>query len=137
LLRTGQWLRLWRQARALVAQGMRWRGVLAQAFGPWCPSAVWLWLNRVVVGNDCSVGSYSAIHPHQFAQLDLPSRARASKLDLSYRPSKDGFAARLWALRFADPGNYNKGVLGGWRVDQRDPTADVRLLEFCLAVPTE
>ena len=36
-----------------------------------------------------------------------------------------------------DPGNYNKGVLGGWHIDGRDPTADVRLLEFCLAVPTE
>ena len=36
-----------------------------------------------------------------------------------------------------DPGNYRKGGLGGWQVDYRDPTADVRLLEFCLAVPTE
>ena len=34
-------------------------------------------------------------------------------------------------------GNYNKGTLGGWQIDLRDPTADVRLPEFCLAVPTE
>ena len=44
---------------------------------------------------------------------------------------------RLWCLRRVDPGNYYKGLLGGWRIDWRDPTADVRLLEFCLAVPTE
>jgi asparagine synthase (glutamine-hydrolysing) len=40
-------------------------------------------------------------------------------------------------MRRGDPGSYNKGVLGGWHIDGRDPTADVRLLEFCLAVPTE
>ena len=44
---------------------------------------------------------------------------------------------RLAALQRCDLGNYNKGVLAGWRIDQRDPTADVRLLEFCLSVPTE
>jgi asparagine synthase (glutamine-hydrolysing) len=36
-----------------------------------------------------------------------------------------------------DPGNYLKGGLGGWQLDLRDPTSDLRLLEFCLAVPTE
>ena len=35
------------------------------------------------------------------------------------------------------PAITNKGGLGGLQVDYRDPTADVRLLEFCLAVPTE
>jgi asparagine synthase (glutamine-hydrolysing) len=36
-----------------------------------------------------------------------------------------------------DQGNYNKGVLGGWGVDMRDPSADRRLVEFCLSVPPE
>ena len=40
-------------------------------------------------------------------------------------------------LRRADPGNYNKGTLGRWRLDVRDPTADRRLIEFCLSVPAE
>jgi asparagine synthase (glutamine-hydrolysing) len=44
---------------------------------------------------------------------------------------------RLWVVRGSDPGNYNKGFLGGWQIDERDPTADVRLLEFCLAIPTD
>jgi asparagine synthase (glutamine-hydrolysing) len=46
-------------------------------------------------------------------------------------------ADRLSTLQSNDSGNANKGVLGGWHVDQRDPTADVRFLEFCLSVPTE
>ena len=44
---------------------------------------------------------------------------------------------RLSALRNCDFGYTTKGVLGGWGIDYRDPTADVRLLEFCLSVPTE
>ena len=34
-------------------------------------------------------------------------------------------------------GNYNKGTLAGWGIDVRDPTADRRLVEFCLTVPLE
>jgi asparagine synthase (glutamine-hydrolysing) len=138
LVRTRQWFRLWREGRALVVSGrMRWRGVLANTFGAWCPAAVWSWLNSVVFGGDWDVTSYTAIHSRRFVELDLRARARKCDLDFVYRPWKDGFSMRLWGLRTNDPGNYNKGVLGGWHVDGRDPTADVRLLEFCLAVPTE
>ena len=138
LVRRWRWFHWWREARALVAPGrMRWRGVLANTFGPWCPAALWIWLNRVANGYASKVSDYTAIHPHRFAELDLPARAKARDLDLVYRPWQDGFAARLWVLQGVDKGNYNKGVLGGWQIDERDPTADVRLLEFCLAVPTE
>ena len=37
----------------------------------------------------------------------------------------------------SDMGNYNKACLGGWGIDTRDPTADRRLIEFCLSVPLE
>ena len=135
---TGRWLRWWREARALVAPGrMRWRGVLARTLGPWCPATLWVWLNRFASGIAFDVGDYSAINSRRLAELDLPARARDCDLDLVHRPWKDGFAMRLWALRRVDMGNYNKGTLGGWHIDLRDPTADVRLLEFCLAVPTE
>src|SRR5262249_37913958 len=44
---------------------------------------------------------------------------------------------RIEAIGSSDPGNYRKGVLAGWGIDMRDPTDDVRLIEFCLSVPTE
>jgi asparagine synthase (glutamine-hydrolysing) len=138
LFRAGRWLPLWREARALVNNGrFRWRGVLANTFGAWCPSAVWIWLNKMVFGGDWDAARHTAIHPRRFIELDLRARASKCDLDFGYRPWKDGFSMRLWALRRGDPGNYNKGILGGWHIDRRDPTADVRLLEFCLAVPTE
>ena len=116
---------------------MRWRGVLANTFGPWCPPNLWVWLNKIVNGHAFEVSDYSAIHPRRFAELDLRSRARERNLDLIYRPWKDSFAMRLWVLQRLDPGNCYLGSLARWQIDYRDPTADVRLLEFCLAVPTE
>jgi len=91
----------------------------------------------MVYGGDWDVLSYTAIHPRRFNEFDLRARARKCGLDFDYRPWKDSFSMRLWYLRRSDPGNYNKGVLGDWHIDSRDPTADVRLLEFCLAIPTE
>jgi asparagine synthase (glutamine-hydrolysing) len=138
LFRTGRWLRLWHEASALVGTGrLRWRGVMANTFGPWCPPALWVWLNKMANGYALEVGNYTAVNPKRLAELDLPARASARQLDLSYRPWKDGLAMRLWCLHIVDPGNFRKGGLGGWQVDARDPTADVRLIEFCLSVPTE
>jgi asparagine synthase (glutamine-hydrolysing) len=118
-------------------QRMRWRGVLARTFGPWCPPTLWVWLHRLANGHALEVGNYTAIHPRLLAEFDFLARAKARNRDLVCRPWKDGFAMRLWGLRRRDPGNYRKGGLGLLQVDHRDPTADVRLLEFCLAVPTE
>ena len=99
LLRNGRWLRLWREARALVAsRRMRWRGVLVNTFGPWCPSTLWVWLHKIANGYALEVHDYTAIHPCRLAELDLFARASALKFDLFYRPWKDGFAMRMWGL---------------------------------------
>jgi asparagine synthase (glutamine-hydrolysing) len=141
LIRSGRWLRWRHEASALVGTvgpaRMRWRGALAQTFGPWIPTPVWAWLNRVATRNTSDVLDYTAVHPNRLAALDLPRRARERSLDLGYRPWKDGFAMRLWVLRRGDRANFRKAALGGWRIDTRDPTADRRLIEFSLAVPTE
>ena len=38
-------------------------------------------------------------------------------------------------LRMADPGNYRKRSLAEWGVEERDPTNDRRLAEFCFSLP--
>jgi asparagine synthase (glutamine-hydrolysing) len=132
LIRHGHWLRWWREGRALVTRGgMRWRGVLANTFGAWCPQPLWGCLRKITSASLGDVLGHTAIHPRRLAELHIPSRAKTD------RPWKDGAELRVWVLRYMDPGIYNKGVLGGWQIDERDPTADVRLLEFCLGLPTE
>jgi asparagine synthase (glutamine-hydrolysing) len=138
LMRSGRWLKWLRESRGVIRnRHMRTLGVLNTTFGPYIPVPIWAWINKVLEDRNVSLESYSALNPERVAAIDLEARARATNVDLSYRPRKDGFETRLWVLRRVDLGNYTKGVLGGWGIDQRDPTADRRLLEFCLSVPEE
>jgi asparagine synthase (glutamine-hydrolysing) len=137
LARRGRFVRLWEVGEQLVARGtMSWKGVVAGALGPFVPSSLWQWLVKRR-GAGGGITDYTAIRPELLAELDLQRLAAERGLDLAHRPRKDGFDTRLWVLRRTDLGNFNKGILAGWGVDQRDPTADRRLIEYCLAVPMD
>jgi asparagine synthase (glutamine-hydrolysing) len=138
LIRAGRLVRWLREARGLhQRQQVRWVSVLARSLGPWFPAWVWRLAQRMNGAADLDLASYSLLRPDRVRELDLAARARERQLDLAYRPWKDGYAARLWALRRGDRGVHQKGVLAGWEIDVRDPTADRRLVEFCLATPTD
>lgn len=137
LLKQGRFVSLYRAAAHLVANsGMRWRGALVQTFGAYIPIRLWQWLNQTFLNQKQDVLDYTAIRTERLTDLDLGALARERNLDFSYRPWKDGFAMRLWVMQRIDQGNLNKGVLGGWGVDWRDPTADKRLVDYCLSIPT-
>jgi asparagine synthase (glutamine-hydrolysing) len=138
LAATGRWLTLAREGRATVRNRERsWKGVLADAVGPWLPEALWRAASRSAGRLDSEVTDYTTINRQRAVDLDLERRAAEQALDLSYRPRKDGFETRLWCLRRIDFGNWHKGSLAGWGIDQRDPTTDRRLVEFTLALPME
>jgi asparagine synthase (glutamine-hydrolysing) len=137
LVRAGRLARLGRVGAQLVAKGnMRWRSVIANAFGAYAPPWMWTRINSLW-DRDLNIFDYSAIRPGRLEAMDLASVARKRSLDFSYRPRRNGFESRLWVLRRISLGNYNKGMLAGWGVDQRDPTADKRLVEYCLGVPMD
>lgn len=138
LIRSGRLLRWLREASGLhKSQDVRWVSVLARSLGPWFP--VWLWklARRINGASDYDLSSYTLIRPDRVEALDLRARSKARQHDLSYRPWKDSGEVRLWAIRRGDRGCVQKGILAGWGIDMRDPTADRRLLEFCLATPTD
>jgi asparagine synthase (glutamine-hydrolysing) len=136
LLARGRLLRLGREIVALLGSGTRAGTIAAQTIGPFLPRPVWKAIGRLR-GKVAGISDYSAINPASAAALGIAQRAAARGLDLDYRPRRDPFATRLWALSRVDMGNYHKGMLGGWGVDVRDPTADRRLIEFCLSVPAD
>lgn len=137
LARRGRFTRLCKVGGQVVSRGtMSWKGVLAHAFCPFLPSSVWQWVSRRR-GVQWEITDYTAIRPDRLDALDLRRLAAERGLDFAYRPRKDGFDTRLWVLRRMDRGNFNKGVLAGWGIDQRDPTADRRLVEYCLSVPMD
>ncbi|HYI40111.1 MAG TPA: asparagine synthase-related protein [Allosphingosinicella sp.] len=136
LLSSGRLIRLARESLALVRNGTRFGSVAAQIVGPFLPVPLWQAISRLR-GKGRKVTDYTALGPEAALELRIAERAAERGLDLSYRPRRDPLETRLWSLRRVDPGNYNKGVLAGWGVDVRDPTADRRLVEFCLAVPSD
>jgi asparagine synthase (glutamine-hydrolysing) len=134
----GHWLRLLREGRALVNAGWYgWGGVLAGAIGPWMPAAIWNACRSLARKEYNGVERYSAMKREHWTALDIDRRLRANGVDPSGRPKKDGMESRLGYLRGIDRGFFSKGTLGGWGIDLRDPTADRRLVEFCLSVPMD
>jgi asparagine synthase (glutamine-hydrolysing) len=136
LAASGRFLRLARESLALIRNGTRLGTVGAQAIGPFVPGPVWRAISRLR-GKGRRLSDFTAIGPDAVRAYALEDRAAERGLDFSYRPWTDPLELRLWILRRVDMGNYNKGTLAGWGIDSRDPTADRRLIEFCLAVPPE
>jgi asparagine synthase (glutamine-hydrolysing) len=107
-----------------------WAGVLRQTMGHWLPRELLARIERRRVASSAAALRRA---PLPKSQLEGFERLRQSADDL---PS-DSWGYRLEWLRRIDRGNENMGALAGWGIDRRDPTSDRRLVEFCLAVPTE
>ena len=88
-----------------------------------------------IFGGPPTLARHSGLAPSAAAVHGVAARAVERGLDLDGRPWADGFEMRCWGLRRVDLGNYNKGTLAGWGVDYRDPTADRRVVKFCLNIP--
>lgn len=128
----GRALALFGAARGLVRAGrLSWLGTIDRAVGSWLPRALWSGIHRLAGHKQIGVSDYSAINPARLREPGLASRAR----ELSLMPSANAFDYRFDHFGRVDPGNYNKGMLGGWGVDHRDPTTDRALIEACLALP--
>lgn len=134
LLARGQLLSLFRNVVDLARNGMPLSSLGAQTLGPFLPLPLWRAL-RWLQGRTAGLSSYSAGNPSQLSELQRKAATRA--MDLSGRPRRDPYEARLWGLTRHDGGNFYKGVLAEWGLSIREPAADKRVIEYCLAVPFE
>jgi len=133
LLREGRWASWWNEALSKVRNGdARYRGIAANSFGPWLPKAVWNLFRRFSSAPESS--QYSAIHP--CLAHDIGRRREALGALLS-RPTRNSFKEAVRGLAGYDYGNFRKGALAGWGLDERDPTGDRRLIEFCISLPID
>jgi len=107
---------------------MRWRGGVAAAAGGFLPPRLW---NGMARRRAVPVTRFAALTPSAVTGLGDQG------IDGTAQPWRDGVARRLAILRGIDLGEVNKGLLGGWGVDYRDPTADRRLVDYCLRIPEE
>jgi asparagine synthase (glutamine-hydrolysing) len=129
-LREGRFLAWSQSAVGLVRSGRaRWRGVAASSVGPWLPDSLWRRISGFASGPDA--WSTDPVHPRLRRQV--AEEREASRLG---RP-RNSFEDAAGALLAMDWGEHRKGILGGWGIDKRDPTADVRLIDFCLSLPLD
>ena len=127
LLASGRWLTLGREALALRRRGTRLGTVANAAVGPLLPAGLRAALLRAA-GRRRRLGDFSLIVADAVPARETPPPPW---------PAGTPGAAQMRLLSLVDYGNYTKGVLGGWGIDLRDPTADRRLVEFCLSVPSD
>jgi asparagine synthase (glutamine-hydrolysing) len=136
MLRRGKLVSLAVEAVRLHRNQARWGTIAAQALGPLVPHSLWRAVARLR-GAKRGIGASNLLDAARADALGVTDRAAARGFDLDYRPVGDSVEFRLAMLRRVDGGNYMKGMLAGWGVDQRDPATDRRLIEFCLSVPLD
>jgi asparagine synthase (glutamine-hydrolysing) len=135
LFATGHWLKLARLAAGLHRHGWSAARIAGTLAGPYLPRQGWDLLLKLFKRTPQDLIADSCINPE--LEPLLQSRARERGYDPRLSPRKGSAELRLATLRRYDPGNHNKGMLAGWGLDLRDPTADRELVEFCLRVPAE
>jgi asparagine synthase (glutamine-hydrolysing) len=130
MLRSGHWLKLLRLTRQLRAGGYTsWRGGASWATGWLVPQ----WLRRLYHPEMRGFSlSYTAVHPQLAAEYRLKEEALAQ----FYGVESSSESVRR-SLDFYDPGVNNGVAAAAWQVEQRDPTQDKRIFEFCLGIPIE
>jgi asparagine synthase (glutamine-hydrolysing) len=132
-LREGRWIAWAREALAMVRGGRaRLRGVAASSFGPWVPDSLW----RRFAPLSSSPGSAATDPIHPDLREAMAAEQAANRVGAAARP-KDRFDHASKAIMSMDWGEHRKGILGGWGLDKRDPTADPRLIDFCLNLPLD
>jgi asparagine synthase (glutamine-hydrolysing) len=124
-----KWLTWAGQARRAAARpDTHWRGVLFNSFGPWLPNSV----------SDALRKRYLGAGPADEISFLRPEW-RAKALDCATAPDRhpNSYDLRVHLLRTGNPAMLRKGGLAGEGVDERDPLADRRLIEFSLRIPPE
>lgn len=135
LVRKGRWLALYNVYKELKQHqpNMRWRRLVRPCLAPLLPSFIWK-LRESAQGRSLGLKKYSAINPAWSKQMGTQQRAKQADFDPSFQPTWQGRQQRIQALNKMENGDYN-ALANTYGIEMRDPTADLRLIEFCLAVP--
>ncbi|HYW17687.1 MAG TPA: asparagine synthase-related protein [Allosphingosinicella sp.] len=128
LSRSGEWRLWWREANALKRRGdYSWPQMLNASFGSLVPENLYARLR----------GRRQKLPPFLAAGWRDPMNRRLESEAWDVRPPRGAGERRWKMLRMADPGNFRKRSLAEWGVEERDPTNDRRLVEFCFSLPPE
>lgn len=122
-IRQRQWQRWLHEARsAAQAMDVRWRGILYASFERSIPMAARSVLDRQLL-RAATLREQAFVRPEWLRFGAEQERERGPALP---------YEARRHELRTSDSGVFVQGALAEHGIDERDPTADRRLIEFSL-----
>jgi asparagine synthase (glutamine-hydrolysing) len=135
LMGRGQLARWFREAAALKRENpsRRWRGLLAQSLAPHLPSGFWIALKKFQ-RQVPQLTDYTSIQPAFMERMQFNKNAPNVNLDQRLLNAESGRKWRIAKLTRRENAEHSAeaNALG---LEIRDPTSDLRLVEFCLAVP--
>jgi len=136
LWRGGRLIAWAREANALRRQGLRVRHLLNLTLTPLLPPALADGLTRARGRRLRQFSDYSALRPDVLASDEFGQHLRKYGLDPTLRPFASRRDAAAFVLQLVDFAATRKGALAASGVDTRDPTADRRLVELTLSLPS-
>jgi asparagine synthase (glutamine-hydrolysing) len=148
LVRAGSWGRAWRESCALASKGKARspaRALLGGGILPLLPDSLYAALHQLrdPDGTGWRTGSMSyagsPINPDFAVAQRVAERARAKRGKYRLRPSADTRSTRLRVILGSTgrADGFDAGYQALFGVTSRAPASDVRLVEFCLAIPEE
>jgi len=143
MARGGRWLTLMREinAKAALKQISPLAVFKQNLLLPFLPNAFWTWYRRKKDGPKSPWTAYSAINPVYAKEMAIDERANKLGFDHYFRPKFNGRSWRIHWGYTSDTASYGHEWFDALRlnfgIEQRDPTADKRVFEFCLAIPEE
>lgn len=123
----------WRRLRG----DYRLPSLIGMSLFPFLPPSAWKAAQRLRGIEPWDVTDWSPIAPGLLQSPAVQERIRQAGMDYSYRPMRNGRAARIGMLRSLDIGQVIDDCQETIGIDVRDPTSDLRLIEYCLSIPTE
>ncbi|HET9427342.1 MAG TPA: asparagine synthase-related protein [Allosphingosinicella sp.] len=132
LFRTGRLLGLAHEMRCLHPE-YGWLNLANAAFGGTLPKGLYR-LGQKLTGRDTQKADAFELLTAEWKRL-VAKRHRQAGWD--WRPPIDSRKRRWQLLQMADPATFRKMALARWRIEERDPTADRRLVEFSFSLPAE
>ena len=129
LVRRSMWLDWWSEARAAARRpDVHWRGILVNSFGDRLPVGLKSALERHFQ-NIMPVETFSFLNKDWREQVRDAGQAR--------KGSGDVYRDRLNMIRRYDSGPLRKPAFAQCGIEEIDPTADRRLVEFSLTLPPD
>jgi asparagine synthase (glutamine-hydrolysing) len=114
------------------------RGLLSVSLVPHLPIPLVVLLRRMFGRQDYVVSDYTALREELARSETFQSYIEEMGFDTHFRAWADVHAMRrmvLWRVDYL--GQHMKGMLAATGLDSRDPTSDIRLVEFLSGVPTD